>query len=46
VSNLNYPSGRTVPNLVVVKVGAGGQVDLYNLAGTAHGEADVAGWYG
>jgi outer membrane protein assembly factor BamB len=45
-SNLNYVAARTVPNLVVVKVGAGGQVDLYNLAGATHVVADVAGWYG
>ena len=45
-SNLNYVAGRTVPNLVVVKVGAGGQVDIYNLAGSTHVVADVAGWYG
>ena len=46
VSNLNYVAGQTVPNLVVVKVGAGGKVDLYNSSGTTHVIADVAGWYG
>ena len=45
-SNLNYVAGQTVPNLVVVKVGAGGKVDLFNYAGAAHVVADVAGWYG
>lgn len=45
-SNLNYAAGDTVPNLVVVKVGTDGKVDLFNLAGTAHVIADVAGWYG
>ena len=45
-SNLNYEANKTVANLVVVKVGAGGQINLYNLAGTAHVVADVAGWYG
>jgi hypothetical protein len=45
-SNLNYGSGQTVPNLVVVKVGAGGKVELFNNAGSAHVIADVAGWYG
>ena len=45
-SNLNYVAGQTVPNLVVVKVGAGGKVDLYNSSGSAHVIADVAGWYG
>ncbi|HEX2119456.1 MAG TPA: right-handed parallel beta-helix repeat-containing protein [Acidimicrobiales bacterium] len=45
-SNLNFGAGRTVPNLVVVEVGEGGQVDLYNSAGSTHVVADVAGWYG
>ena len=45
-SNLNYVAGLTVPNLVVVRVGDGGKVNLYNLAGSAHVIADVAGWYG
>lgn len=45
-SNLNFVAGQTVPNLVVVKVGAGGKVRLYNSSGTTHLIADVAGWYG
>jgi hypothetical protein len=45
-SNLNYAAGQTVPNLVVVKVGAGGVVDLFNNVGSTHVVADVAGWYG
>jgi hypothetical protein len=45
-SNLNYAAGQTVPNLVAVKVGAGGSVSLYNLSGWAHVIVDVAGWYG
>lgn len=45
-ANLNYAAGQTVPNLVTVKVGAGGQVSLYNNAGSTHVVADVAGWYG
>ncbi|MGB8861236.1 MAG: hypothetical protein WCC60_18405 [Ilumatobacteraceae bacterium] len=28
-SNLNYVAGQTVPNLVIVKVGTGGQVSLF-----------------
>ncbi len=44
-SNLNYSPGQTVPNLVKVKVGAGGQVSVFNAAGTVHVLADVAGWY-
>jgi hypothetical protein len=44
-SNLNYVAGQTVPNLVVVKVGTGGKVNLRNLSGSTHVVADVVGWY-
>jgi hypothetical protein len=45
-SNLNYTAGQTVPNLVVVRVGLGGKISLYNHDGTVDLVADVAGWYG
>jgi hypothetical protein len=45
-SNLNYRAGQTVPNLVIVKVGAGGVVNLFNNLGSTHVVADVAGWFG
>ncbi len=46
VSNLNFVAGQTVPNLVVVPVGANGKVALYNgSAGSADVLADVAGYY-
>ena len=44
-SNLNPTAGVTDPNLVVVKVGAGGKVNLYNAVGAAHLLADVAGYF-
>lgn len=45
-SNLNWAAaGVTVPNLVTVKIGTGGKVSVYNLAGTTHVVADVAGYY-
>jgi len=45
-SNLNYGPGQTVPNLVVVKVGADGRVALGNTStGTVQLIADVAGYY-
>ena len=47
-SNLNFVAGQTIPNLVTVKVGAGGQVTLANnqIPGkTLHLVADVAGYY-
>jgi hypothetical protein len=34
-----------VPNLVVVKLGPDGAVNLYNQNGTAHVIFDVVGWY-
>jgi hypothetical protein len=44
-SNLNFTGGRTVPNLVAVMAGAGGQVSIFNAAGTTQVIADVAGWF-
>lgn len=44
-SNLNTVAGATAPNLVTVKLGAGGRVSIYNSAGTVHVLADVAGYY-
>jgi hypothetical protein len=45
-SNLNFVSGQTVPNLVVVAVGSGGKVDFFNgSAGTVHLVADVSGYF-
>lgn len=35
VSNLNWTRGETVPNLVIVPVGTGGQTTFYNDAGSA-----------
>ena len=43
-SNLNFVAGQTTPNLVIAKVGAGGKVSLFNLAGNVHLVADVVGW--
>ncbi|MCU1395085.1 MAG: hypothetical protein JWM34_3513 [Ilumatobacteraceae bacterium] len=45
VSNINFVPGQTVPNLVTVKVGANGRVNLYNSAGHTDLIADVAGYY-
>ena len=33
-ANLNYVVGQTVPNAVVAKIGTGGKVCLFTLAGT------------
>jgi len=45
-SNLNFVAGQTVPNLVTVKVGADGNVKIYNAVGSTHVIFDVVGWYG
>ncbi len=45
ISNLNFVAGQTVPNLVTVKVGANGRVNLYNSEGYTHVVADVVGYY-
>ncbi|HRE02935.1 MAG TPA: hypothetical protein PLV68_16665, partial [Ilumatobacteraceae bacterium] len=44
-SNLNVVAGQTVPNLVIVPVGANGRVSLYNQQGTVDLVADVQGWF-
>ncbi len=45
-SNLNFTRGRTVADLVVVPLGAGGAVSVTNSStGTARIVADVSGWY-
>jgi hypothetical protein len=43
-SNLNFRAGQTVPNMVVVDVGDGGRVSIYNLSGATHVVVDVLGW--
>ncbi len=44
-SNLNFTPDKTVPNLVIVRVGANGRVSTYNSAGNTHVIFDVAGWF-
>jgi hypothetical protein len=44
-SNLNFVSGQTVPNRVMVKLSSAGQVTLFNAAGSVNVIVDVAGWY-
>jgi len=48
VSNLNYSTGRTVPNAIIVPVGSDGSIDLYNggaEAGRIDLIADVTGFF-
>ena len=45
-SNLNFTTGETIPNLVMVKVGNDGKVDLYNgSGGTVNLVADLQGYF-
>jgi hypothetical protein len=45
-SDLNWAAGQTVPNLVIVKLGSDGKINLYNPAGSANVIVDVVGWFG
>jgi hypothetical protein len=44
-SNLNFVAGETVPNRVVVPVGSGGAVRIFNGLGQVHVVVDVGGWF-
>ncbi|MEP7112018.1 MAG: hypothetical protein ABI862_02025 [Ilumatobacteraceae bacterium] len=44
-SNLNFVAGETIPNLVAVGIGSGGNVAIANSAGTAHVVVDVVGYF-
>lgn len=44
-SNLNFVAGQTIPNRLIVKVGADGKVNLYNFQGSVDLVADVNGWF-
>jgi hypothetical protein len=43
-SQLNYTAGQTIPNAVVAKVGAGGEICVFTLA-RAHYVIDVSGYF-
>ncbi len=44
-SSLNFVPGQNVANLVTAKVGANGQVSIYNFAGSTQVVFDVVGWF-
>ena len=44
-SNLNFGVGQTIPNLVMVKIGNGGKIDLKNALGNVDVIADAVGFY-
>ncbi|MCU1401043.1 MAG: hypothetical protein JWN62_4152 [Acidimicrobiales bacterium] len=45
-SNVNADQGQTVSNVVITKVGANGQVTVFNDSGTTDVVVDVEGWFG
>ncbi len=44
-SNLNFVTGQSVPNAVVVGVSDAGAIEITNSSGTTHVIVDVAGWF-
>src|SRR6185436_4557115 len=44
-SNLNFGGGQTVPNMVIVPIGADGQISIYNNTGGVDVIVDVLGWF-
>ena len=44
VSNLNFVTGMTIPNLVITQIGTAGQINIYNAFGTTHVLIDVLGY--
>ena len=45
LSNLNWVAGETVPNLVIVPVGAKGQITFYNPTGSTDVVVDLEGYF-
>jgi hypothetical protein len=45
VSDLNWVSGLTVPNMAVIELGTGGDVSVFVNSGSADVIVDVTGWY-
>ncbi len=44
-SNLNFVADQTIPNMVIVPVGANGQIDIYNESGTVNVAVDILGFF-
>ena len=44
-SNLNLDVGRTLPNTVIVPLGDGGAISIYNHTGVTDVAVDVLGWF-
>jgi hypothetical protein len=44
-SNLNFTPGQTVPNMVIVPIGADGEISIVNESGSTDVLVDVLGWF-
>jgi subtilisin family serine protease len=44
-SNLNFVGGQTIANMVIVKLGTGGKITLFNRDGITPVLVDVVGWF-
>ena len=44
-SNLNFTTGQTVPNMVIVPVGDNGQITIANYDGNTDVIVDILGWF-
>ena len=44
-SNLNFVGGQTIANMVIVKLGTGGKITLFNRDGITPVVVDVVGWF-
>jgi hypothetical protein len=44
-SDLNFNAKETIPNQVIVPVGADGRIDFFNSAGSTQVIADLAGYF-
>ena len=44
-SNVNFVAGANTPNAVIVGVGSGGKISLFNSSGDTDLLVDVAGWF-
>ena len=44
-SNLNFVGGQTIANMVIVKLGTGGKITLFNRDGVTPVLVDVVGWF-
>jgi len=45
VSNVNFVAGQSIPNLVIVKLGANGKISLANNSGQTHVIGDINGYF-